>query len=132
MAFRMVWTPEARRWYDGLGDEDAAKLAPAVEALTRDGDSAQRRHVKPIKSSRHRDMRELRSTGGNLRVLFAMEGPRTAVMLLGGDKTGEWNQWYDRNVKVADARMDARRRASGKEATWRRTRAGTRSAGREA
>jgi hypothetical protein len=132
MALRLVWTPEARRWYDGLSLGDAAKLAPAFGALARDGPSAARRHVKPIKSSRHRDMQELRSTGGNLRVLFATEGHQTAVMLLGGDKTGEWNQWYEKNVKVADARMDARLRATGKEPAWRSTRAGTRSAVREA
>ena len=131
MAYRALWTKEARRWFDGLSQNDAERLAPALDALARDGATAGKKYVKPIKSSRHREMMELRSQGANLRVLFAMEG-NTAVMLLGGDKTGQWNAWYERNVKVADARLDRRRRATGKEPVCRSTRAGTRSVAREA
>ena len=131
MGYRAVWTEEATKWFNGLTRDDAEKFTPALDALARRGASAGKEHVKPIKTSRHREMQELRSSGGNLRVLFAMEG-NTAVMLLGGDKTGEWNHWYERNVRVADDRLDRRRRTTGKEPLCRSTRAGTRSAAREA
>ena len=131
MAYNTLWTPEARRWFARLSQRDAERLAGPLDALARRGASAGKQHVKPIKSSRHRGMFELRSTGGNLRVLFALEG-NTAVMVLGGDKTGVWNAWYQDNVKVADDRLDRHRRATGKEPVCRSTRAGTRSAAAEA
>lgn len=40
-------------------------------------------------------MKELRAaTGGALRVLFSFDPRRQAIALLGGDKSGEWNDGY--------------------------------------
>ncbi|MFB8171931.1 hypothetical protein [Kitasatospora purpeofusca] len=36
---------------------------------------------------------------------------REAILLVAGDKTGAWNQWYDENIPVADARFDEHLRA---------------------
>jgi hypothetical protein len=33
-------------------------------------------------------------------------GRRSAILLLGGDETGEWNAWYDREVPRADDLCD--------------------------
>lgn len=51
-------------------------------------------------------MKELRSSGGNLRALFAFDPRRRAVVLVGGDKTGDWSGWYKRNIPRADRRYD--------------------------
>lgn len=49
-------------------------------------------------------MKELRaSRGGALRVLFAFDPRRHAILLLGGDKSGQWNAWYRRAIPEADA-----------------------------
>ena len=41
-------------------------------------------------------MKELRAAkGGALRVLFSSDPRRQAILLLGGDKSGEWNDWYE-------------------------------------
>lgn len=41
-------------------------------------------------------MKELRAAkGGALRVLFVFDPRRMAILLLGGDKSGEWNEWYE-------------------------------------
>lgn len=49
------------------------------------------RSIASIKGSRHHNMKELRaSEGGALRVLFAFDPRRQAILLLGGDKSGEW------------------------------------------
>jgi hypothetical protein len=45
-------------------------------------------------------MKELRPMGGT-RILFAFDPRRTAILLIGGDKAGEWNRWYERMVPVA-------------------------------
>jgi hypothetical protein len=86
--------------------------------------------VDSIKGSRHHNMKELRSIGGNLRALLAFDPNRRAVVLLGGDKTGDWKGWYERNVPLADKLYDRHLRALGKEGTWpaRTPRAGARSA----
>ena len=43
---------------------------------------------------------------GALRVLFVFDPRRTAILLIGGDKTGSWDRWYDRTVPIADDLYD--------------------------
>ena len=48
-------------------------------------------------------MKELRcSQDGALRILFAFDPRREAILLVGGDKAGDWDNWYDRAVPEAD------------------------------
>ena len=66
--------------------------------------------VDTLEGSRHKNMKELRpgSTGrSEIRVLFAFDPERRAILLVGGDKSGDWSRWYDVNVPVADERFDA-------------------------
>ncbi|MGD9714932.1 MAG: type II toxin-antitoxin system RelE/ParE family toxin [Thermomicrobiales bacterium] len=51
-------------------------------------------------------MKELRVPGSNIRVLFAFDPRRTAILLIGGDKSGQWQSWYDRMVPYADDLYD--------------------------
>lgn len=54
-------------------------------------------------------MKELRpgSAGrSEVRILFAFDPERRALLLVAGDKRGTWNAWYDRMVPVADDRFD--------------------------
>jgi hypothetical protein len=75
-------------------------------------------------------MKELRSVGGHLRALFAFDPRQRAVILLGGDKNGDWKGWYMRNIPVADKLYERHLRSIGKEAPWpARTRIGERSVG---
>ncbi len=41
-----------------------------------------------------------------MRVLFAFDRRRNAILLVGGDKSGDWRGWYRRNVPIADDRFD--------------------------
>jgi hypothetical protein len=52
-------------------------------------------------------MRELRtqSAGKPLRTLYAFDPLRTAILLLGGDKTGD-DRWYEKFVPLADRLYD--------------------------
>lgn len=61
-------------------------------------------------------MRELRiqHRGRPSRVHSAFDPRRAAILLLGGDNTGN-NRWYDENVPVADDRYDDRLRELKKE-----------------
>lgn len=52
-------------------------------------------------------MKELRvSKAGELRVLFAFDPRRCAILLLGGDKSGQWKRWYRWAVPAADDLYD--------------------------
>jgi hypothetical protein len=54
-------------------------------------------------------MKELRpgSIGGTeVRILFAFDPQRRAVLLVAGDKSGQWEAWYEDNIPVADDRYD--------------------------
>jgi hypothetical protein len=58
-------------------------------------------------------MKELRpgSTGrSEVRVLFAFDKMRHAILLVGGDKSGDWSRWYDVNIPIADDRFDENQR----------------------
>jgi hypothetical protein len=117
--WEIEFTAEADRWFQGLNAEDTSRIAGAISRLERDGPALGRRFVDSIKGSRHHNMKELRSVGGNLRALFAFDPHRRGVVLLGGDKTGDWNGWYKRNIPRADRLYDQYLRATGREGPWR-------------
>ena len=52
-------------------------------------------------------MKELRvSRSGTLRVLFAFDPRRMAILLVGGDKSGRWRSWYRTAILEADDLYD--------------------------
>jgi hypothetical protein len=106
MEWRVEMTDEAEAWYDALSDRDQERIAAAIDTLVEQGPSLGRPTVDSIKASRHHNMKELRSRGGNLRALFAFDPRRTAIILLGGDKTNDWSGWYERNIPLADDLYD--------------------------
>jgi len=75
-----------------------------------------RPHADVISSSRNANMKELRGRveDRHLRVLFAFDPRRTALLLLGGDKTGDPN-WYQKFVPIADDLFDEHLRQIGKK-----------------
>jgi hypothetical protein len=99
-------TEHAENWYMGLSPADADQISAALDKLEEDGPNLGRPFVDSIKTSRHHNMKELRSVGGFLPMLFAFDPRRTAVVLLGGDKRHDWNGWYDRNIPIADEIYD--------------------------
>jgi hypothetical protein len=101
--------PACEVWADQLGQPDAEALLAAVRVLRDAGPSLGRPLVDTVKGSRHSNMKELRpgSTGRTeVRVLFAFDKKRQAILLIGGDKSDDWSGWYDANIPIADARLD--------------------------
>ncbi len=123
-------TTEAERWLRSLNPRAASHVGALLEMLCEHGPQLRGPYVKRVRGSRHHNMKELRPLPGNIRVLFAFDRRRAAIVLLGGDKTGEWNGWYRRNVSRADALLDRHLRETGQEARWRAPEAGTRSGAR--
>ncbi len=93
------------QWADWLDQSDAEALLAAIRILRTQGPTL----VDTIKGSRHSNMKELRpeSTGRTeMRVLFAFDLERQAVLLIGGDKSNDWKGWYQSNIPIADDRFD--------------------------
>ena len=92
------------------------QLPTGVELLRQLGPHLGRPHVDAIQGSRHSNMKELRTQhqGRPLRTLFAFDPRRCAILLVGGDKTGD-DRFYDRMVPVADRLYDEHLLALEKE-----------------
>jgi hypothetical protein len=100
-----------------LSQDDAEALLAAVRVLRVEGPALGRPLVDSVKGSRHANMKELRpgSTGRTeVRVLFAFDAQRQAVLLIGGDKSSNWDGWYETNIPLADSRFDEHQAAFGK------------------
>ena len=107
MAWEVEYTDEFEEWWETLTAVQQDVVDGRVRLLRANGPSLGRPTVDTVKRSRHSNMKELRaSKDGALRVLFAFDPRRHAILLLGGDKTGAWNEWYDRNVPRADLLYD--------------------------
>ncbi len=107
----MLWsielTEEVERWLlDELDDDGRRQIVPAIDKLEEVGPGLGRPIVDRIKASRHHNMKELRSTGGTVRILFAFDPERKAILLIGGDKAGRWKRWYSENIPRADDLYD--------------------------
>jgi hypothetical protein len=112
------FTPQADRWFKGLRQEDANRIAAGMSRLREKGPTLGRPWVDSIKGARHHNMKELRSR--NIRVLFVFGPHQAAVMLVGGDKTGDWKGWYKRNIRQADRLYDQYLHSIGKGEASRR------------
>jgi hypothetical protein len=109
--WEVEYTDEFGDWYDDLGPEDQNAVIARVELLEQFGPALGRPAVDNVHQSRHPQMKELRAEHA-LRVLFAFDPRRTAILLIGGDKSPaepgspNWNRWYDRYVPIADDLYD--------------------------
>ncbi|HLY55598.1 MAG TPA: type II toxin-antitoxin system RelE/ParE family toxin [Stellaceae bacterium] len=94
------------RW-DRLSEAQQDRLAATVGLLGERGPSLGFPHSSGINGSKHEHMRELRvQVGGHpLRVFYAFDPRRTAILLIGGDKTGN-PRFYEEYVPHADALYD--------------------------
>ena len=94
-----------------MADPGSADLVEeAIDALAQRGPLAGRPLVDRIKGSRYHNMKELRpgSTGrSEIRILFIFDPCRQAVLLVAGDKSGNWSTWYDKSIPLAEERYAA-------------------------
>lgn len=111
MAWETEEVEEFDAWFDSLDEDDQIQVIAAKDYLIEHGPAAKMPVSYPIKQPNACGMKELRpgSKGrSELRVLYAFDYRRKAILLLGGDKAeipGDWGAWYDRNVPIADRRF---------------------------
>jgi len=104
MACEVEFTDEFEHWWNSLSVEEQDSVNFSVRLLQEQGVHLKRPHADAVHGSRYANMRELRvqHEGRPYRVLYAFDPRRTAMLLIGGDKTGQ-PRWYVEFVPIADA-----------------------------
>ncbi|MFJ1539207.1 type II toxin-antitoxin system RelE/ParE family toxin [Micromonospora chalcea] len=108
----VILTEQVEDWYLTLAKEDpdsANQVGAAIDMISQEGPALGRPLVDHIKASRHRHMKELRpgsSGDSEVRILFCFDPNRSAILLIAGDKRGQWKDWYNDNIPVADDLYD--------------------------
>lgn len=103
MAWDVEFTDMFGGWWDGLAEDEQVSIDASVQLLERFGPNLKFPHSSSIAGSQYSHMRELRiqHQGRPYRVLYAFDPRRTAILLIGGDKTGD-DRWYEVHVPLAD------------------------------
>jgi len=100
-------TDQFVEWWHGLTVGQQSSVTDRVDLLAERGPDLGRPVVDRVHGSRHQNMKELRAAkGGALRVLFMFDPRRQVILLLGGDKSSQWNEWYEWAVPMADDLYD--------------------------
>ncbi|MDB5675990.1 MAG: hypothetical protein JWM65_2972 [Sphingomonas bacterium] len=107
MACDVEYTDEFGGWWSGLSATEQVDVTATVTLLEERGVRLGFPQSSGINGSRHSHMRELRiQSGGNpIRVFYAFDPRRSAILLIGGDKTGD-DRFYEVFVPIADDLYD--------------------------
>jgi hypothetical protein len=125
-----MWTVTTTAEFDGwfeadLSDEEREEVTAVVNLLKLFGPMLKRPHADTLKGSKFQNMKELRAktSRSELRVAFAFDTDRKAVLLVGGNKAGVgqkafYAQLIDRADKLFAAHLAktsaARKKGKGK------------------
>ena len=104
MTWEIEYTDEFEQWWDTLSEAEQESIAVSVGLLENMGPNLPRPHSDTVKGSRFSNMKELRTqhAGQPYRTLYAFDPRRTAILLIGGNKTGD-NNWYQTFIPIADS-----------------------------
>ena len=96
-------------WLAEQDQDTQEKVVALRRLLEQHGPTLGRPYVDRIKGSRRHNLKELRPSSSEaeaLRILFYFDPRRQALLLVGGDKAGNWHGWYEQNIPLAEARID--------------------------
>ena len=101
------YADEFGEWWNNLDDGEQESVASCVKLLEARGVTLGYPYSSSIEGARHSHMRELRiqHCGNPYRVLYAFDPRRSAILLIGGCKTGN-DRWYEEYVPIADRIYD--------------------------
>ena len=107
VSWNVEYTDEFEDWWNGLTEDEQEDVAAVVMLLSEHGPQLPFPYSSGIEGSKHAHMRELRvqSGGKPLRGFYAFDPRRTAILLIGGDKTGD-DRFYKKMILAADRLYD--------------------------
>lgn len=105
--WEIEYTDEFGLWWDKLTELEQIDIVAYVSLLEQSGPNLKFPYSSGIEGSKHSHMRELRvqHQGHPYRILYAFDPRRTAILLLGGEKSGN-DRWYEKYVPKADKLYD--------------------------
>jgi hypothetical protein len=107
MSWNVEYTDEFGAWWATLEDAEQEDISAVAQLLIEYGPDLPFPYSSGIEGSKHRHMRELRiQTGGKpIRIFYAFNPVRTAILLIGGNKTGD-KRFYKKMIPIADRLYD--------------------------
>jgi predicted XRE-type DNA-binding protein len=112
MAWTVILLDEVTDWYLDLIEREprtAGLVEAAIDVLAAKGPRLGRPLAERITGSRIHNLKELRpgSVGqSEIRILFVFDPARHAILLMAGDKAGDWSGWYRDNIPLAEQRYE--------------------------
>lgn len=103
MEWNIEYTNEFETWWNTLKESEQEDVGAIVRLLGENGTQLKFPFSSGIEGSKYPHMRELRvqSKSNPIRVLYAFDPRRTAILLIGGNKRGN-TRWYDVYIPIAD------------------------------
>lgn len=107
MKWDVEYRDEFEEWWESLSESEQEDISASVQLLEERGPNLGFPHSSGISGSKHSHMRELRTqhNGKPYRTLYAFDPRRNAILLIGGNKTGD-NRWYETHIVIADRVYD--------------------------
>lgn len=103
MTWNVEYTDEFGNWWNTLTEKEQNDIVGIVNLLVEKGTDLPFPYSSGINNSKYSQMRELRvqSSGKPLRIFYAFDPRRTAILLIGGDKTRN-DRFYEQYIPIAD------------------------------
>ena len=98
--WEILLTAEVESFLDDLYESDPGShqlVNQAILVLERNGPAEGRPLVDSVTASRIANLKELRppsSRRSEIRILLVFDPWRSAILLVAGDKSGQWDKWY--------------------------------------
>ena len=108
--WHVATTDEFDAWFEVLSSDGQAEVIAKVELLKLLGPKLSRPHADTLNGSKHANMKELRASTASkvLRIVFAFDPERKAILLVAGNKTGvNQKRFYRQLIAKADELFDA-------------------------
>ena len=105
MTWEVEATEQVKAWMWQLDQPTKEALISALGLLREFGPNLGRPYVGKIVGSKLKNLKELRPTSNGFshqRVLFAFDTNRRAILLVAGNKAGQWKKWYKIHIPLAE------------------------------
>ena len=108
--WQVATTTDFDAWFADLDQKAQVETIAKVELLKVLGPKLGRPHADTLEGSKHANMKELRAATSDqvLRIAFAFDPQRVAILLVAGDKSGvSQKRFYKQLIEKADRLYDA-------------------------